>query len=162
MIHITNWLVHSYCLLLQFLTSKLVICLILEHACLSYASQSEINVGDALDQAYSRYCTSGIHEKVIQQLHEPPAQYSIVQLTDFILMHHLWWLCFATSCYDQDCQRFSCSYDQFDCLWFMITFFTLLAVPAYCTIGLCTYDIVIENRESCQRTNMYSVWCCIL
>jgi hypothetical protein len=63
--------------------------LILENACLYYASQPEPNRDEALNQAYSRYCGSGIHSKVTKQFFSLPMEYSIPQFTEFILKHHL-------------------------------------------------------------------------
>jgi hypothetical protein len=74
---------------LQILTSEVVILLILEHACLSYASQSIPSSDEALVQAYSRYCASGVHNEVTTQFNAPPQGYSIHQFTEFILKHRL-------------------------------------------------------------------------
>ena len=63
--------------------------LILEHACLSYASQSIPSSDEALDQAYSQYCASGIHNEVTKQFNAPSKEYLIHQVTEFILKHLL-------------------------------------------------------------------------
>jgi hypothetical protein len=63
--------------------------LILEHACLSYASEPKPTRDEALDQAYSQYCASDIHHEVMTEFFEAPEKYSIVQVTEFILTHHL-------------------------------------------------------------------------
>jgi hypothetical protein len=67
----------------------LVILLILEHACLSYASQSKPTRDEALNQAYSQYRASGVHNAIIKHFSAPPKQYSISQFMEFILEHHL-------------------------------------------------------------------------
>jgi hypothetical protein len=87
--YITNSLVHFYCLLLQFLTSDIVIILILENACLSYASQSKPTRDEVLDQAYSQYCAANIHNELIKEFCAPPKKYSIFQFIKFILKHRL-------------------------------------------------------------------------
>jgi hypothetical protein len=68
---------------------KIVSILILENACLSYTSQSKPTRDEALDQAYSRYCTSNIHIDLTKQFHAPPKTYSFLQFMEFILRHHL-------------------------------------------------------------------------
>ena len=70
---------------------KIVIILILEHACLSYASQSLIR-NEALDRAYSQCCASDILLDLTKQLGASSKEYSIIQFTEFILKHHLWYL----------------------------------------------------------------------
>ena len=82
----------------QFLTSKIVIILILEHACLSHTSQSKPTRDEALDQAYSQYCASNIHINLTKHFCASLKEYSIIQFTEFILKHHLWWLCLKCSC----------------------------------------------------------------
>jgi len=67
----------------------IVLILILEHACLSYASQSELTTDMALNQAYSLYCASDIYIEIIKEFSAPPKEYSILQFTDFILKHRL-------------------------------------------------------------------------
>jgi hypothetical protein len=59
--------------------------LILEPACLSYASLSKPTIEEALDRAYSQYQASGIHNAVIRQFLAPFKEYSIQQFTEFIL-----------------------------------------------------------------------------
>jgi hypothetical protein len=63
--------------------------LILEHACLSFASQSQPTKDEALDQAYSRYCASDVHDEVTKQFPASPEEYSTLQFTEFILKHRL-------------------------------------------------------------------------
>jgi hypothetical protein len=63
--------------------------LILEHACLFFASQSKPTKDEALDEAYSRYCASGVHNELMEQFSAPPEEYSIPQFTEFILKHRL-------------------------------------------------------------------------
>jgi len=67
----------------------IAIILILEHACLSYASQSKPIRDEALDMAYSRYCASGVHNEVVKQFVAPLEEYSILQFTEFVLQHRL-------------------------------------------------------------------------
>jgi hypothetical protein len=69
--------------------SKIGIILILEYAGLSYALQSKLTRDKALDQAYSRYCTSDIHIEVTKQFSALPKEYSTLQFTEFILKHRL-------------------------------------------------------------------------
>jgi hypothetical protein len=66
-----------------------VLVLILEHACLRFASQSKPTKDEALDEAYSRYCTSGAHNELMKQFSASPEEYSISQFTEFILEHRL-------------------------------------------------------------------------
>jgi hypothetical protein len=56
--------------------SKIVTILILEHACLSYTSQSKPTIDEALLQAYSRYCVSNIHINLTKQFSAHPKEYS--------------------------------------------------------------------------------------
>jgi hypothetical protein len=63
--------------------------LILENACLYHASQPKPTSHKALDQAYSQYCASGVHSEVTKQFFASPANYSIFQFTEFLLMHRL-------------------------------------------------------------------------
>lgn len=88
-IYITDSLVHFCCLPLLFLTSKTVIILILEKACLSYTSQSKPTSNKALNWAYSRYCASNIHINLTKQFCASPSKYSIPQFMESILKHHL-------------------------------------------------------------------------
>jgi len=67
----------------------IVVVLILEYACLSYASQSKPTRDEALDQAYSQYCASAIHSALPEQFSASTKEYSIPQFTEFILTHHL-------------------------------------------------------------------------
>ena len=66
-----------------------MIILILEDACLYFASQSKPNKDEALDQAHSRYCASGVHGEVTKQFFAMPTEYSILQFNEFILKHRL-------------------------------------------------------------------------
>ena len=72
-----------------FLTSRLAIILILEHAGLFLASSYSPTLNEALDRAYSQYISSGLHNDVKQQFFQPPKQYSILDFTEFILVHRL-------------------------------------------------------------------------
>ena len=82
-------LVHFCHLPLQFLTSNIVVTLILEHACLLHASQDDPDRDKALDRAYSQYVSSDFHNEVSRQFSAPPTQYSVSQFTEFILEHRL-------------------------------------------------------------------------
>jgi len=68
--------------------TMIVIILILEHACLLYASPSKPTLNGALNDAYTRYKTSGTHDNLTNRFptHQEP---SIPQSTDFILSHRL-------------------------------------------------------------------------
>ena len=63
--------------------------LILEHACLFNGSQPKSTRDEALDRAHSRYVSSGIHNTVTKQFSGSPTQYSVLDLTEFILKHRL-------------------------------------------------------------------------
>jgi len=63
--------------------------LVLENACLSYASLSKPTRDVALDLAYSRYSASGVHNEVTRQFSLRPKAYSIHQFTEFIFKHRL-------------------------------------------------------------------------
>jgi hypothetical protein len=89
MIQITFSSVHIPHLLLQFLTSKIAIILILENACLFYASQPQPDRSVALDRAYSLYKTSQTHIAASKEFSASSMEYSIPQLTEFILVHRL-------------------------------------------------------------------------
>jgi len=65
------------------------IVLILEHVCLSYASSLKPTRDEALDQAYSRYCASEIHNEVTRQFSAPTQVYSTDQFTTFITTNGL-------------------------------------------------------------------------
>jgi len=67
----------------------IVTILILEHACLFYASQSKPTRDEALARAYSQYCASGAHKQMIEQFSALPKEYSSIQFTEFILKHLL-------------------------------------------------------------------------
>jgi hypothetical protein len=67
----------------------IAITLILEHACLFYASQLKPTRDEALDSACSQYISSNIHNTVIKQFSAPPMQYSILEFKEFILKHRL-------------------------------------------------------------------------
>jgi len=68
---------------------KIAIILILEHACLSYASQFKPTSDEALDEASSQFKASNIHNAVIEQFSASPKECSILQFTEFILSHRL-------------------------------------------------------------------------
>jgi hypothetical protein len=74
---------------LRSLTSKIGTVLILQHACLSYATPSKPTIDEALDEAYSRYRASDIHIEVMRQFSAPAKEYAIPQFTEFILGHPL-------------------------------------------------------------------------
>ena len=76
-------------MLLQFLIFVIVIVLILERACRLYVLQPKPTRDQVLDQAYSQYCASDIHNKVIMQFSAPPTGYSSLQITEFILRNRL-------------------------------------------------------------------------
>jgi len=80
-------LVHFFCLLLQILTMKTAVTLILEHACLLHASQGDPSA--ALKKAYSQYVSSNFHNEVKKQFAAPPKHYSSPHLMEFILKHRL-------------------------------------------------------------------------
>jgi len=67
----------------------IVITIILEHACLLYASQLNLAREDALDRAYSQYTPSDFHIAVRNQFSAPPVEYSALQFIEFILTHRL-------------------------------------------------------------------------
>jgi len=69
--------------------SKIVSILILDRASVSYASPSHPTLKDALDQAYSQYESSDTHNAVKEQFSLPLTEYSISQLTEFVLSHRL-------------------------------------------------------------------------
>ena len=79
----------SYAYHLYLLTSKSVAILILDRASFFYASPSRPTLEHALDQAYSQYQSSDIHNAVKEQFLLPPKQYSILQFTEFVLTHRL-------------------------------------------------------------------------
>jgi len=68
----------------------IAITIILEHACLIYASE-EISptIGATLDRAYALYSSSDFHISVRKQFSAPPLQYSTLQYIEFILKHRL-------------------------------------------------------------------------
>ena len=74
---------------LYFLTPKIVAILILDRASILYVSPSHPTVADALDQACSQYISSDTHNAVKEQFSLPPKQYSILQITEFVLSHRL-------------------------------------------------------------------------
>jgi hypothetical protein len=63
--------------------------IILEHACIIYASQLQTTRDDALDRAYSQYRLSDFHIAIREQFAAPSTQYSASQLIEFILKHCL-------------------------------------------------------------------------
>jgi hypothetical protein len=66
-----------------------VITIILEHACLIYASLLNPTRADALDRAYSQYGPSDFHIAAREQFSASPIQYSTIQFIEFILEHRL-------------------------------------------------------------------------
>jgi hypothetical protein len=73
---------------LHFLMFKLVTILILEHACLLYASPSRPSLQRALVNSISRYQASDTHSAVMRQF-TAPQENSVSQFTEFILQHRL-------------------------------------------------------------------------
>lgn len=71
--------------------SQIAMAIILEHACLLYVSQHGPSREEALDKAYSQYKSSNLQNAVRKQFSAPPIQYPILQFTEFILGHRLWW-----------------------------------------------------------------------
>jgi hypothetical protein len=67
---------------------KIVSTLILECACRFYASLSKPSFKEAMNMAYSQYITSNIHIVVMEQF-SLSLKYSISQVTEFILGHHI-------------------------------------------------------------------------
>jgi hypothetical protein len=67
----------------------IAITLILERACLSYASGSRPTRDEALDEAHSRYRDYDIHSAVIKRFSGSPKKYSMSEFTSFILDHRL-------------------------------------------------------------------------
>ena len=74
---------------LYFLISEIVTVLILDHAALLYASPSRPVLDHALNQAYSRYESSGTHNAAKEQFPLSPKQYSILEFTEFVLSHRI-------------------------------------------------------------------------
>jgi hypothetical protein len=88
-IYITQWLVYLYSLFLWFLTHKIVIILILEHASLFYASSSKQSYNEALERGYSQLMASNTYNALVEQF--PTHQKSsTTQVIEFILNHRLW------------------------------------------------------------------------
>ena len=77
------------CASMYFLTSKIASILILNRASLLYASPSRPTLEGALDQAYYQYKSSRTHNAVKEQFSFHPKQYSVSQITDFVLSHRL-------------------------------------------------------------------------
>ena len=77
------------CVHLYFLTLQIASILILDRASLFYAPASRPSLENALDQAYSLYESSGIHNVVKEQFSLRPEQYSILKFTEFVLSHRL-------------------------------------------------------------------------
>ena len=61
----------------------------MECSSLFYASPSSPTLHESLDHAYSQYISSNTHVTVKQQFLLPPSQYSVDELTDFVLRHRL-------------------------------------------------------------------------
>jgi hypothetical protein len=90
----SNSIVHAtigisfYCLPLLILMSKIATIIILEHACLLYASSSRPSSTAALNTTHATYMTSNTPNELPIQF--PASQeYVIPQVTDFILQHRL-------------------------------------------------------------------------
>jgi hypothetical protein len=85
-----DWYIFAICLLLplHFLMFKLVTILILEHACLLYASLSRPSLEWALVNSISQYQASDTHSAVMRQF-TAPQEYSVSQFVEFILEHRL-------------------------------------------------------------------------
>ena len=90
-IRFMQWLVNLWFVSLQFLTFKPVTILILDHACISYAALSPplATLEEALHKACTQYDNSHSHDAVIKHITVSARQYSISQLTKFILRHRL-------------------------------------------------------------------------
>ena len=68
--------------------SSIAMILILEHACLLYASSSSLSSKAALDTTYATYTTSNARTEL--PIRFPASQeYVIPQVTEFILQHRL-------------------------------------------------------------------------
>ena len=63
--------------------------LILEHTCVLSASQPQLHNDEALEKAYSRYKSSDTHDAVKNKFSGPHSQYSLLDITEFILKHRL-------------------------------------------------------------------------
>ena len=68
---------------------KIGVILILEHTCILYAFRAQPNSDEALEKAYSRYKSSDVHSAVRNQFSGPHSQYSLLDITEFILKHRL-------------------------------------------------------------------------
>jgi hypothetical protein len=77
------------CVPLHFLTFMIVIILIMEHACISYASPSRPSLEQALATACSRYMDSHTHDTVTKQFTASSQEYSVSQFMEFILQQRL-------------------------------------------------------------------------
>ena len=66
--------------------------LILYHASLFHASSSKPTLKQALDEAYSQYVASDIHNEINAQFTVHSYNYSVLHITEFILQHHFWFL----------------------------------------------------------------------
>ena len=89
MMYIAQWLVYFCCLSLSFLTLWIVTLLILDRACLSYATSSKPSLKKALNKACAQYITSPIHGIITKQFSASPRAYSTSQFTEFVLQHRL-------------------------------------------------------------------------
>jgi hypothetical protein len=77
-----------YCFFLLILTLKSATILILEHACLLYASSSDLSSMAALKMTHTTYTTSNTHNELTTRF--PASQeYSIPQVIEFVLQHRL-------------------------------------------------------------------------
>jgi hypothetical protein len=68
---------------------EIVTILILDYACLSYASSSRPTLKKALNKACSQYIASCTHNEVIRQFTTHPQEYPILDFTEFVLQHRL-------------------------------------------------------------------------
>jgi len=69
--------------------TMIVTILLLEGACLFYASSARPTLNKALNMAHSQYVDSNIFEAVMEQFSATPEEYSALQFTEFILKNHL-------------------------------------------------------------------------
>ena len=69
--------------------SKIVTVLILEYACILYASQLRPSCEEALDKACSQFISSSTYNTVNPLFLPSSEPYSTQQFTEFILMHRL-------------------------------------------------------------------------
>ena len=83
-----DWYIFFTTFPLLILMLKIATILILEHACLLYASSSSSTSESALDTTFTTYTDSNAHNELLVQF--PASQeYSIPQVSDFIVQHRL-------------------------------------------------------------------------